>query len=99
MEDMEIEDKILCEFISEVLPITWGMVTTILPVISSIEACVNDPHAHLIVAESQEQTQVITEWVCSQPALYRCLDPSLGEKGVVSPRGECVNTPIISFNT
>ena len=59
---MEIQDRnLLNEFILEILPITWNMVTSCLPVISSCKYDQKDVEAGGLV--------------CTLPALHMCFDP------------------------
>lgn len=84
---MHIKDnKILCSFIMEALPITWGMVTTCLPVVSCNKAPHEyDPAIHELITESSQQA---SGWVCIQPALHRCLDINPEQKATFSQRGK-----------
>ena len=94
------DDEILDRFITEALPITWGMVTASLPVISSSKVCKYDSNVHEMIVESHEQGAATNEWVCTKPALYRCLDPIAEQKATIVPEGSCISTPIyVSFHT
>lgn len=93
-------DEVLDTFIMEALPITWGMVTASLPVVSSSKVDEYDHNVHEMIVESHEQAAATNEWVCTKPALYRCLDTIAEQKATIVPKGLCTSTPIyVSFYT